>query len=287
MYKSALKAIVILFLLFFAQPVSSVELLPEYEKGVMTITDDFNGDGGEETVTLGLKDDPNDKGNTEYILTIKSKQQKHMANGVIPMTSSELSGVEKIVVSAKKNPFIGVSYHCGAHSGGLQLYSFDGKSLKKVTEFGSDGPSIRLWDVDKDGENEIVTESCDWDHNPVQDRIIETYKYDGKKWNLISVYETRIAEEVPKIYFGEDRLHNGFMLTYVDFIKMSPPAQFFYIDEYLQILVKRSKGTINMDHVLMRDVETFINDYGKKHGKDVRMTEVIEKMVEKLKRISI
>lgn len=196
-------AIIILFLIHPVHSVFGVELLPEYKEGVPTLTDDFNGDGVQETLTLSLGDEDtsSDKGLIKYTLELKSKNQRLVAKGAISQTPPELSGVKKIVVSAKKKPFIGIAYHCGAHSGGLELYSFDGKAIKKAAEFGSDGPSIQLKDVNKDGENEIVTESRDWDTNPVGNRFLETYKYDGKKWKLISVYETRT-----KKYLSQKRL---------------------------------------------------------------------------------
>lgn len=43
--------------------------------GATTITDDFNGDGVKETVTLDLTDKPNGEGDAEYKLTIKRDKQ--------------------------------------------------------------------------------------------------------------------------------------------------------------------------------------------------------------------
>jgi len=208
MNKTPYLLIAVLLIFTFICPSQAVELAlsdGNFEI-VRNLVDDFNGDGIKETVVLMPKEYSD--GWVDFDLMIVAGEQNLTLKDVVVNESPNIRGLEKIVISPKFNPLIGVLYHCGAHSWGFDLYAFDGKAIKKVAKFGSDGPSIQLKDVDKDGENEIVTESRDWDskdytgrsyeYNPVGNRFLETYKYDGKKWNLISVYETRTKKFLPQ-----------------------------------------------------------------------------------------
>lgn len=179
-------------------PVSANELTKnDINQSIRTIKDDFDGDGTEDMVTLKQKNNE-DLTFANYDLEISSKGKTFLIKDVLVGESQNIRGLEKIAVSAKISPFIGISYHCGAHSWGLDLYAFDGKQIKEISNIGSDVPSIQLKDVDNDGENEIIAEERDWDSdNSVQDRIIETYKYNAKKWELISKYETRTKKFLP------------------------------------------------------------------------------------------
>jgi len=173
-------------------PLYALELVKQDEKNIFrAIEGDFDGDGSVDTVTLKSNKSKTNEHMVNYDLEVKSKGKYILIENVLMDESESFCGLEKIVVSSKITPFIGILYHTGAYSWILKLYGFDGKTIRKVDEFGSDGHSIQVKDVDNDGENEIVITNRDWDHNSVEDHIIDTYKYNGKKWTLISAYETK------------------------------------------------------------------------------------------------
>lgn len=197
--KTSILVIAFLFsLTIYLFPVSAIELTKDdIGQCIRTMKDDFDGDGIKEIVTLKQKNNKDLKC-ADYDLEISSKGKIFLIKDVLMGESEYIRGLEKISVSSKINPFIGISYHCGAHSWGLNLYAFDGKQIKEISNIGSDAPSIQLKDVDNDGENEIVVEERDWNsENPVDDRIIDTFKYNGKKWKLLSEYETRTKKFLP------------------------------------------------------------------------------------------
>jgi len=176
----------------------ALELANKDEKDIIrSMEGDFDGDGSLDIVTLRPKKSKTNEYMVNYDLEVKSKGKDILLKNVLVDETEFFCGLEKIIVSPKIDPFIGISYHTGAYSWVLELYSFDGKTIRKVEEFGSDGGSIQVKDVDKDGKNEIVLAERDWDHNSVEDRIIDTYKYNGKKWKLISTYETKTKKFIP------------------------------------------------------------------------------------------
>jgi hypothetical protein len=186
---------VLISLAFF--PLYALELVKQDEKKIVRVIEgDFDGDGGIDTVTLVPKKSKTSE-YMDYDLEIKSKVKDILIKNVLVDEGELFCGLEKIVVSPKITPFIGISYHTGAYSWMLKLYYFDGKAIRRIEEFGSDGQSIQVKDANNDGENEIVTTNRDWDHNSVEDHIIDTYKYNGKKWALISTYETKTKNFIP------------------------------------------------------------------------------------------
>jgi len=189
------------FSIFFS-PLYALELVKHDEnKIIKSMKDDFDGDGVIDIITLKPKKIAAEEEWKEYILNydleVKSKGKDILIKNALMDEPEIFCGLEKIVVSLKIAPFIGISYLTGAYSWVLELYSFDGKTIRKVEELGSDGQSIQVKDVDKDGENEIVITNRDWDHNSVEDHVIDTYKYDGKEWKLISSYETKTKRFIP------------------------------------------------------------------------------------------
>jgi|GEM_PF-6830336 len=176
---------------------SVIEFVSDNLQPVRVIKADFNSDRIQEIVTLKQKDDEKLQC-ADYDLEIVSKGKTFLIKDVIMGESPAIRGLEKITISPKISPFIGVSYHCGMHSWGLDLYSFNGKQIKEAGTFGSDAPSIQLKDVDNDGVNEIIEEGRDWDSdNSIKDSIIYTHKYNGNEWELISKYETRTKKYIP------------------------------------------------------------------------------------------
>ena len=178
-------------------PAPAIELTHN-DTCIRTMTGDFAGDGIKETVTLKQKNNKELKYMVDYDLEIIYQGKTFLIKDVLTGESEYIRGLEKITVSSKINPFIGISYYCGAHSWGLDLYAFNGQKIKKITNIGSDVPSIQLKDVDNDGDNEIVVAERDWGSGyPVENRIIDTFKYNGKEWKLISKYETRTKKFIP------------------------------------------------------------------------------------------
>lgn len=180
-------------------PLYALELVKQDEKKIVKVIEgDFDGDGVADTATLMSNKSKADEYPVNYDLKVEAKRKTFLIKNALVGEGSLFCGLEKITVSSKIASFIGISYLTGAHSWGLYLYAFDGKSIKEVEEFGSDAPSIQLKDVDKDGKNEIVVAERDWDsEDPVKYRIIDTFKYNGKKWKLVSEYETKTKRFIP------------------------------------------------------------------------------------------
>jgi len=116
------------------------------------------------------------------------------------------------------NPFIGLDYHCGAHSRVLILLKYtdyrnmgatNKPTLETIAYFSSDRPLFKIEDIDGDKIKEIITEDSDYEINPINESFISTYKYideyiadpdvqgDGK-WGKVSVYRTATKENMPK-----------------------------------------------------------------------------------------
>ncbi len=143
-------------------PLYAFELVKQDEKNIVrSMKGDFNGDGSMDIVTLKPKKSKANQYMVNYDLEIKSKGKDIVIKDALVDETELFCGLEKIVVSPKIAPFIGISYHTGAYSWGLELYDFDGKTIRKVDEFGSDGQSIQVKDVDEDGKNEIVITNSD------------------------------------------------------------------------------------------------------------------------------
>lgn len=183
-----------------------------FEERTRIIKADFDGDGSIDIITLKPKKNKTSKYTVDYDLEVKSRGKIFTITDVLVDESEFIKGLEKIVASPKINPFIGISYNCGAHSWGLTLYTFDGKSINKIAEFGSDVPSIQLKDVDNDREKEIVVFGRDWDSdNSVKNHIIYTYKYDGIEWKLISEQKTS-TEKLPSVVKESDQINEGIVI---------------------------------------------------------------------------
>ena len=70
--------------------------------------------------------------NVKEKIQIKSKGKTFLIKRALVNENDLLFGLEKIVVSPKIAPFIGILYHTGAYSWGLELYGFDGKTIRKI-----------------------------------------------------------------------------------------------------------------------------------------------------------
>lgn len=171
------------------QPTYAYELAGR-EELARHIKADFNGDGVDEETRLVPKT-CGSSGLYHYYLEVKSGDKRFVIENE-DFAAYYSHGLEKIDVSVKYNPMIGVSRPEGPHGWLLILYAFDGTKVREVANIFSDGPSIDLKDVDNDGDKEIVVNNRDYGHNPVEDRFISTIKYDGAKWQTVSCYETGI-----------------------------------------------------------------------------------------------
>lgn len=189
----------ILLMAVLTHPLYAVELVKD-EGHVKALVGDFDCDGAEDNVFLLPKEGDTSMPWKDHNLEVRSKGKSSLLKDII--TANERScGLEIIVVSSSVNPFIGVSYASGMHGWQVTLFSFDGEKINEVYEVFSDAPSIEVKDVDNDGENEIITVSRDYWQNPITDHFINTHKYDGNKWNLISKYETRTKKTIS---FGDN-----------------------------------------------------------------------------------
>lgn len=59
----------------------------------------------------------------------------------------------------------------------LDLYSWNGREVKKEISIFSDAPSIEIKDADGDGTNEIIAKMRNYDKDPIADSHIKTFKY--------------------------------------------------------------------------------------------------------------
>lgn len=165
---------------------------------------DFDKDGVGDIVTLERKESLDfPGGGIGYpIITVKSQGKKYVYKGkdVDEIISIYSSGLDLVEVSKEIAPFIALSkYEPGTpHSWTVILYKFNGSSIKKEIEIFSCGPSIKIEDVDDDGENEIVFTSRDYEHNSYEDRFVYTVKYADNQWGCVSCYETRT--KIVKLY---------------------------------------------------------------------------------------
>lgn len=173
---------------------------------VDTLEVDFDRDGVIDKATLIKKESEDSAGGiiADATLVVESKGEVY-SQDIDDIVSMHFSGIEELIVSNNIPPFIVVSTHepGSAHAWSIMLYQFDGKKITQEANIFSDGPSIVVKDVDDDGNNEIVVDTRDYKHHPVQDRFLETLKYDGKKWNTISIYETRTKKFINRSFSGE------------------------------------------------------------------------------------
>lgn len=94
------------------------------------------------------------------------------------------------------NQELAVYYACGAHSRGFKLFRIEqdrGPILVPGTELGSDLPSIKWGDFDKDGRFEIIVKNRNWDDDPMRGEVVDKYLWNGKEYYL-SESKTRTYE---------------------------------------------------------------------------------------------
>ncbi len=177
---------------------------------------DIDRDGVEEEISTILA---SSSWETEipYICTITIKDGKETTSLAIPIDMSFYNISVVDIAPEYINPFIGLDYHCGAHSRVLILleytdYHYMGVANKPTLEttayFSSDRPLFKIEDVDGNKIKEIITENCDYEINPVNESFISTYKYIDEyisdpdvqgsgRWERILVYRTATKENMP------------------------------------------------------------------------------------------
>lgn len=151
---------------------------------------DLNGDSEKELVML--KEIPNvnsDNLEKEAELFIKCKNKVYRMN--IGFLWYWAFDIEIARISDRINPFIKIETPAGIHGSRVFLYGFNGGEINKEIEVFSDAGNIKIYDIDQDGDKEIISYDRDYDNNSTEDSYIKTYKYINKKWECISAYRTR------------------------------------------------------------------------------------------------
>lgn len=189
-------SIIALFLISPLYAENTAIYLPnELEDPVHSLKIDVDRDGIVEEVTVTVEE--NESEETLYILTVRDGEDvsgKEVIGNYTPFYAFSLSLIK---IGKDINPFIGLGYHCGAHSYKLLLFEYNNDSINKVFEFFSDVPSIVIEDVDSDSIKEIMCRNRDYGASPISDSYLETYKYVNWEWKRITTYRTATKEYLP------------------------------------------------------------------------------------------
>ena len=178
---------------------------------------DIDRDGIQEEISTILAS-PSWETEIPYICIVTIKDGEETTSLAIPIDMSFYNISVVDIAPDYINPFIGLDYHCGAHSRVLILLKYtdyrnmgaaNKPTLETTAYFSSDRPLIKVEDIDDDKIKEIITENCDYEIDPVNESFALTYKYideyiadpdvqgDGR-WKRISVYRTATKEYMPR-----------------------------------------------------------------------------------------
>jgi len=191
------KFISVLLLCVFVIGNASAKEIVKRARFIKSIEGDFKGNGTLEKVSLSpIAGEAKIPFYREYKILVQSRGNSVEGKDVF-LLNENACGLESIGVSQNSPPLIGVSYAAGIDVWRLILYALDENSLKEVGSIFSDEPSIEIKDADQDGHMEIIAVGRDYGNDPLNDKYIYTYKYDGTRWYLAACYRTKTNTHIP------------------------------------------------------------------------------------------